>query len=66
MNLFRNVIPVLWARESVTRNHGRKIGISRQNYSGIETGKREMQWNTIWTLLAFFPNNEQTKPMIDI
>ncbi len=43
----------------------KKIGISRQTYSGIETGKREMTWTTFLALLVFFQNNEQTKTMID-
>lgn len=66
MEQFRNELPVLRARARASQEViAEKIGISRQNYSGIETGKREMTWTTFWALLAFFQNNEQTKPMID-
>ena len=66
MEQFRNELPVLRARVRVSQeNIAKKIGISRQTYSGIETGKREMTWTTFLALLAFFQNNEQTKPMID-
>ncbi|MEQ3156084.1 helix-turn-helix transcriptional regulator [Agathobacter rectalis] len=66
MEQFRNELPVLRARVRVSQEIiAEKIGISRQTYSGIETGKREMTWTTFLALLAFFQNNEQTKPMID-
>lgn len=66
MERFRNELPVLRARARVSQETiAEKIGISRQTYSGIETGKREMTWTTFMALLAFFQNNEQTRPMID-
>lgn len=66
MEQFRNELPVLRARVRVSQEIiAKKIGISRQTYSGIETGKREMTWTTFLALLVFFQNNEQTKPMID-
>lgn len=34
------------------------IGISRQLYSAVETGKRDMSWETYLALLFFFDNNE--------
>lgn len=66
MEQFRNELPVLRARVRVSQEIiAKKIGISRQTYSGIETGKREMTWTTFLALLVFFQNNEQTKQMID-
>lgn len=66
MEQFRNELPVLRARARASQEViAEKIGISRQTYSGIETGKREMTWTTFLALLAFFQNNEQTKTMID-
>lgn len=66
MEQFRNELPVLRARARASQEViAEKIGISRQTYSGIETGKREMSWTTFLALLAFFQNNEQTKTMID-
>ena len=66
MEQFRNELPVLRARARASQEViAEKIGISRQIYSGIETGKREMTWTIFLALLAFFQNNEQTKTMID-
>ena len=66
MEQFRNELPVLRARARASQEViAEKIGISRQTYSGIETGKREMTWSIFLALLAFFQNNEQTKTMID-
>lgn len=66
MEQFRNELPVLRARARASQEViAEKIGISRQTYSGIETGKREMTWTIFLALLASFQNNEQTKTMID-
>lgn len=66
MEQFRNELPVLRVRARASQEViAEKIGISRQTYSGIETGKREMTWTIFLALLAFFQNNEQTKTMID-
>lgn len=59
MEQFRNELPVLRARARASQEViAEKIGISRQTYSGIETGKREMTWTIFLALLAFFQNNE--------
>lgn len=42
-----------------------KIGISRQTYNNIETGKREMNWTTFLALYAVFQNNMETKNMLE-
>ena len=61
----RNDLPVLRARVGLSQEAiADKIGISRQTYSSIETGKREMAWTTFLALAAFFQNNEQTLPML--
>lgn len=66
MEKFRNELPVLRAKARVSQEIiAKKVGISRQTYSGLETGKREMAWTTFLALVAFFQNNEQTKPMVD-
>lgn len=36
-------------------------GISRQTYSSLETGKREVSWTTI----VYFQNNENINRMIN-
>lgn len=63
---FRRELPVLRAKARVSQEVvAEKIGISRQTYSGIETGKREISWTTFLALVAFFQNNDLTKTMID-
>lgn len=51
----RNDLPVLRARVGLSQGAiADKIGISRQTYSSIETGKREMARTTFLALVAFF------------
>ena len=40
------------------------IGVSRQTYSAVENGYREMSWNTYLALLCFFDNNSSTRQML--
>lgn len=40
------------------------IGVSRQTYSAVENGYREMSWNTYLALLCFFDNNAATQQML--
>lgn len=64
--LLRNELPVLRAKARVSQEElARKIGISRQTYSSLETGKREMSWTTFLALIAYFQNNENTNKMIN-
>jgi transcriptional regulator, pvuIIC len=42
-----------------------RIGISRQTYSAIETGKREMSWTVFLALLAVFNNDPKTRELIE-
>ena len=66
MEMFRDELPVLRAKGRLSQeNVSEKIGISRQTYNGIETGKREMNWTTFLALVALFQNNEHTKQMIE-
>lgn len=66
IEVFRNELPVLRAKARVSQEIvAEKIGISRQTYSSIETGKRDISWTTFLALVAYFQNNELTKPMID-
>ncbi len=41
------------------------IGVSRQTYSAIESGKRAMSWCAYLSLVFFFHEIESTKDMID-
>lgn len=64
--LLRNEMPVLRAKARVSQGEiADKIGISRQTYSSIETGKREMSWTTFLALISYFQNNESTRQMLD-
>jgi DNA-binding XRE family transcriptional regulator len=66
IEMFTNELPVLRAKGRLSQeNVSEKIGISRQTYNGIETGKRAMNWTTFLALVALFQNNEHTKQMID-
>lgn len=63
--LLRNELPVLRARLGLSRGKiAELIGISRQSYNTIETGKREMTWSTFMSLLGVFQSNEQTLQML--
>ena len=65
VELLRKEFPVLRAKARISQEDiAEKIGISRQTYSSIETGKREMSWTTFLALIAYFQNNESTKKMI--
>lgn len=65
VELLRKELPVLRAKVRISQEDiAEKIGISRQTYSSIETGKREMSWTTFLALIAYFQNNESTKKMI--
>ena len=63
---FRDELPVLRAKARVSQETiAEKIGVSRQTYNAIETGKRDIPWTTFLALVAFFQNNEQTRRMIE-
>ena len=56
IELLRKELPVLRAKARVSQGEiAEKIGISRQTYSSIETGKREMSWTTFLALIAYGP-----------
>lgn len=62
--LTENLSP-LRAKASITQAEiANLIGISRQTYYAIETGQREMSWNTYLSLLLFFDTNNATRSML--
>lgn len=59
-------LPVLRARLGVSQEvMAENIGISRQTYSGIETGAKQMSWTVFMALLAVLDMNEATSVMLD-
>lgn len=68
IELLTDELPVLRARLRISQDDlSRRIGISRQTYSLIETKKQKMTWITFMALIAFFQNNSKTKSdLIDI
>ena len=58
-------LPVLRARIGISQAElAERIGVSRQTYNSLETGKKEMSWTTCLALIAIFQNNEETKRML--
>lgn len=58
-------LPVLRARLGISQETlAEKIGISRQTYNAIETGKKEMSWIVFMALVAVFQNNAETHKML--
>lgn len=59
-------LPVLRTRLGVSQEvMAENIGISRQTYSGIETGAKQMSWTVFMALLAVLDMNEATSVMLD-
>lgn len=63
---FIEELPVIRAKGRLSQETvAEKIGVSRQTYSTIETGKREMTWTMFMATVAFFQNIEQTKGFLN-
>lgn len=59
-------LPVMRARIGITQDEiSGIIGISRQTYSSIETGKRKMSWTTFVALLFVFYHNPATRDLVE-
>lgn len=64
IEILREELPILRAKAKISQEElAQKIGVSRQTYSSIETGKRDMTWTTFMALIAFFQNYDSTKDM---
>lgn len=61
-----NELYVLRAKARVSQEEiADRIGVSRQTYSAIETGRRNMSWTTFLASIAYFQNNENTRDMLN-
>ncbi len=60
--LLTEELPVLRAHLKISQDElSRRIGISRQTYSLIETKKQKMTWVTFMAMIAFFERNDRTR-----
>ena len=54
-------LPVLRARLHISQGElAREVGISRQTYSLLETGKQKMTWVTFMAMIGYFSNHTKT------
>lgn len=59
-------LPALRAKVGLSQDElSNIIGVSRQTYSAIETGKRRMSWNTFLSLLLVYWFNDKTSYWVD-
>jgi len=66
ISLLTEELPVLRAKVGLSQEDlSSIIGISRQTYSSIETGKRQMTWNTFLSLVLVFAFNEKTSAILE-
>jgi len=66
INILTSELPVLRAKMGISQEDiSKRVGISRQTYSLIESKKQKMTWVTFMALLAFFENNEGTKQLLN-
>ncbi len=55
-------LPILRARLHISQGDlAKSVGISRQTYSLIETGKQQMTWITFMAMIAFFSGDARTR-----
>ncbi len=67
IDILTGELPSLRAKIGISQDElSRRIGISRQTYSLIETGKQPMTWITFMALIAFFENNEKTLSTLSV
>ncbi|MCQ2735951.1 MAG: helix-turn-helix domain-containing protein [bacterium] len=66
IGLLTEELPVLRAKIGLSQEDlSNIIGISRQTYSTIETGKRKMSWNTFLSIILVFAFNEKTSTILE-
>jgi len=59
-------LSILRAKAKVTQEElAGAIGISRQTYSQIESGKTKMSWSTYLSLLFYYSTNESTSKLLE-
>ena len=59
------ILPILRAAIGISQGElADYIGVSRQTYSALEIGKRQMSWNTFLSLFLFFISNSETNNLL--
>ena len=67
IQMLTNTLPVLRAAIGISQEDlASYIGVSRQTYSALEQGKRQMSWNTFLSLFLFFISNAETNEMLKL
>lgn len=65
IEILQENLPSLRARVGISQEElANVIGITRQTYYAIETGKREMLWTTYCALMFFFNSIDRSAEMI--
>lgn len=59
-------LPILRAKIGISQEEvSNVVGISRQTYNAIETGKRKMSWSTFLSLTLFYGYNKKTTSIVE-
>ena len=65
INALKEDLPMLRAKAGISQVElCNIIGLSRQSYSSIESGKNKMTWTTFLSLILFFDNNLSTREVL--
>lgn len=65
IEIMRDWLPVLRSSVNVTQaDLCAAIGISRQTYSAIEIGKKEMSWTVFLALFMYFIANSRSRTLV--
>lgn len=60
-------LPVLRARLGLSQEEvAERIGMTRQSYNAIESGRRPMLWSTCISLIALYTSHPKTRTMLEI
>ena len=65
INVLKEYLPALRVKADISQTELCSIiGVSRQTYSAIETGKKKMMWPTYLALILFFDSISETREML--
>lgn len=65
IQLLTPMLPVLRTTIGISQGEiAEYVGVSRQTYCALESGKRKMSWNTFLSLFLFFISNKETNNLL--